>query len=116
MDYTDAQIAHICHEANRALQIENGETEDVSPHWLDGIPPWQKDSALEGVKHARDGMSPELLHDKWCEFKTADGWTYGEQKDPVAKTHPCLVPYDDLPESQKSKDRVFGAIVAALTT
>lgn len=32
--------------------------------------------------------------------KIADGWKYGEAKDPEAKTHPCLVPFDKLPEFQ----------------
>jgi hypothetical protein len=36
-------------------------------------------------------------------------------KDPEAKTHPCLVPYDDLPEYQQLKDRVFLAIRRELT-
>lgn len=33
------------------------------------------------------------------------GWTYGEQRDDELKTHPCLVPYEDLPEVEKDYDR-----------
>jgi hypothetical protein len=39
---------------------------------------------------------------------------YGEVKDAVAKTHPCMVPYDDLPEFQRKKDALFLAIVRVL--
>ncbi len=43
------------------------------------------------------------------------GWRYGLKKDPAAKTHPCLVPYWQLPAEQRRKDGLFAAIVAALT-
>jgi hypothetical protein len=35
-------------------------------------------------------------------------------KDETAKTHPDLVPFDDLPEHERQKDRLFMAIVHAL--
>jgi len=43
--------------------------------------------------------------------KRDDGWVYGEVKDPERKTHPCMVPYDDLPIEQRAKDTLFGATV-----
>ena len=33
------------------------------------------------------------------------GWTYGEKRDDVLKQHPCLVPYEELPEEEKVYDR-----------
>ncbi|NKT05172.1 hypothetical protein GS485_11085 [Rhodococcus hoagii] len=108
-----ADIARVCHEANRAIQIVTGDPA-VSPSW-DDAPDWQRDSAIEGVEKALNGATPKQLHESWCEFKRADGWVYGDVKDEVAKTHPCLVPYWDLPEIQRKKDAVFGAIVAALS-
>ncbi len=42
------------------------------------------------------------------------GWVYGPQKSEVAKTHPCLVSYDQLPPVQRKKDRLFFAIATAL--
>lgn len=109
---TIADIAHVCHEANRALQYQGGDL--VSPAWSEA-PAWQRDSAIEGVAKAIGGAGPEELHESWCEFKRADGWVYGPVKDDVLKTHPCLVAYDELPERQKTKDYVFAAIVGALT-
>ena len=35
----------------------------------------------------------------------ADGWTYGETRDDRAKKHPCLIPYAELPDSEKEYDR-----------
>ncbi len=106
-------IARITHEANRALQIETGDPA-ISPPW-DDAPPWQRDSAVDGVRKAIEGATPEHLHQSWCQFKRADGWRYGPVKDAAAKTHPCLVDYAILPADQKLKDDVFSAVVAALT-
>jgi hypothetical protein len=104
-----AQIARVCHEANRALQVLQGDPA-VSPAW-DDAPDWQCASAADGVVQALAGATPEQLHESWCEFKRADGWTYGPVKDAGARTHPCLVPYAELPAAQ----RLFAAIVAALS-
>ncbi len=46
--------------------------------------------------------------------KIKDGWTHGEVKDADAKTHPCLVPFQQLPAHQQKKDKLFKAIVNAL--
>ena len=47
----------------------------------------------------------ENAHEVWAAGRVAEGWTYGEKRDDVAKKHPCLVPYDQLPESEKEYDR-----------
>lgn len=47
----------------------------------------------------------ENTHDVWAATRIAQGWTYGPARDDVAKKHPCLVPYADLPESEKEYDR-----------
>ena len=45
------------------------------------------------------------VHEVWAAGRIADGWTYGATRDDVEKTHPCLVPYEELPESEKEYDR-----------
>lgn len=47
----------------------------------------------------------EHNHDVWAEQRLTDGWTWGPQRDDKAKQHPCLVPYAELPESEKEYDR-----------
>jgi hypothetical protein len=46
--------------------------------------------------------------------KLADGWKLGPVKDPAKKEHPSLVPYQQLPTTEKSKDFIFCAIVRSL--
>jgi hypothetical protein len=110
-DYALAQIARVCHEANRALQLANGE--EPSPHW-DDAPSWQQGSAMTGVCSALAGATPEQQHERWLEDKRAHAWTWGPAKDGDARTHPCMVPYAALPPGQRAKDHLFVAIVAAL--
>lgn len=45
------------------------------------------------------------VHDIWSAGRIAEGWTYGEKKDQDKKTTPLLVPYEELPESEKEYDR-----------
>lgn len=47
----------------------------------------------------------ENVHDVWAQSRIAQGWTYGEKRDDDKKTHPCLVPYGELPEGEKIYDR-----------
>lgn len=107
-------IARVCHEANRALQIEqDDESIPVSPHW-DHLDEETQESVIEGVEGVLLGKTPEESHEQWCLFKLKHGWTYGPTKDLEAKTHPCLVPYSELPSTQRLKDDLFASIVIIL--
>ena len=45
------------------------------------------------------------VHEVWSETRIKQGWTYGEQRNDELKTHPCLIPYEELPEEEKEYDR-----------
>lgn len=45
------------------------------------------------------------VHEIWAQERINQGWTYGEKRDDTQKHHPCLVPYEDLPEDEKVYDR-----------
>lgn len=47
----------------------------------------------------------ENVHDVWAAGRIAQGWEYGEYRDDNLKLHPCLVPYNELPENEKEYDR-----------
>ena len=45
------------------------------------------------------------VHEVWAESRIKQGWTYGEKRNDELKTHPCLIPYEELPEVEKDYDR-----------
>lgn len=108
-----ADIARVCHEVNRGYCLALGDTSQ--PQW-DDAPQWQRDSAMNGVRlHlGNPGAGAEASHEAWMAEKYAAGWKYGALKDPAEKTHPCLVPFSDLPREQQAKDFLFRAVVHAL--
>jgi hypothetical protein len=110
---TIEQLAAICHEANRALCAVTGD--HSQPPWSEA-PDWQKESAIHGVKYhlANPGASAGHTHEVWLQGKLAAGWQQGPVKDPEAKEHPSLVPFEELPEVEQAKDYLFQAIIAGL--
>lgn len=114
MDYPKVlTIARAAHEANRAWCEYNGDASQ--PVWEEA-PDWQRESAINGVRFHVDNLDAGAAasHDNWMAEKIADGWTYGEIKNPAIKQHPCIVPFEDLPREQQFKDRLFRTIVHAL--
>jgi hypothetical protein len=57
--------------------------------------------------HIKDELEKmaENVHETWAYQKMAEGWTFGEAYDLMAKKHPSLKPYAELDESQKNYDR-----------
>ena len=104
------KIAKVCHEVNRAFCRSLGDTSQ--PCW-DDAPDWQKSSARKGVCSLVHG-SPEVTHEHWLKEKTDNGWKYGPAKDAEKKEHPCILPYNELPRDQQTKDALFAAVVEAM--
>jgi hypothetical protein len=106
-------IAMLCHEANRVWCALNGDSSQK--FWIDAEE-WQRESAKKGVEFAiaNPDAPASAQHQAWSDDKIANGWKYGPVKDAELKTHPCLVPFEELPEYQQKKDKLFKAIVAAL--
>lgn len=45
------------------------------------------------------------VHEVWSAGRIKDGWTYGEVRNDTLKHHPCLIPYEELSETEKEYDR-----------
>lgn len=108
------QIAKVCHEANKAFCETIG---DNSQKTWNEAEQWQRDSAVNGVQFAlgNPNATASAQHDSWLADKEKDGWVYGDVKDASKKTHPCIVPYNELPLEQRLKDYLFKAISNALS-
>lgn len=102
-------IARVAHEANKTYCETIGDMSQK--HWEDA-PEWQRESAIKGVRFLMENPDAKesASHDSWLQEKEENGWIYGETKDEVKKTHPCFVPYEELPLKQKAKDYLFNAI------
>jgi hypothetical protein len=111
-DKTIQAAAEAAHEANRIFCAVTGDGSQ-KPWW--DAEEWQRKSAIEGVKVALAGATPEQQHEAWCDSKRRDGWAFGPVKDAAAKTHPCLVPYADLPPEQRAKDALYIAVVRGMS-
>ena len=45
------------------------------------------------------------VHEVWAKNRLDQGWIYGENRSDALKHHPCLIPYEELPEVEKDYDR-----------
>lgn len=70
------------------------------PHPLD-----TSDVTLPKELNALAEALAKNVHEVWAQTRISQGWTYGATRDDKKKHHPCLIPYEDLPESEKVYDR-----------
>lgn len=45
------------------------------------------------------------VHEVWAASRMSEGWKYGKERNDTLKTHPCLIPYEELSEEEKNYDR-----------
>lgn len=55
------------------------------------------------VETIRDKLA-ENIHEMWAMNKIEAGWMWGERRDDIRRTHPCLVPFDRLPQAEQHYD------------
>ena len=45
------------------------------------------------------------VHEVWAATRIAQGWRFGPERNDARKEHPCLIPYEELPEEERTYDR-----------
>ena len=75
-------------------------TKTYTPHPLD-----TSDVKLPKELEVLVEQMAKNVHEVWAQTRITQGWTYGAERNDVLKHHPCLVPYEELPESEKEYDR-----------
>lgn len=66
------------------------------------------DTSYVDLPQALDELTENMarnVHEIWAAGRIAEGWSYGPQRDDNLKQHPCLIPYENLPESERDYDR-----------
>lgn len=106
-----------------AAQTRGLQTAGVPRHTARMSEPAYRPNAIDASAVALPGEMSELTerlaenaHDIWAAQRMADGWSFGPKRDDAAKKHPCLVPYAELPDSEKEYDRIaaLGTLKAIL--
>lgn len=69
----------------------------------------------EGFDELREAIA-ENAHDRWALERQSEGWTYGPKRDDSKLETPDMVPYVQLPESEKQYDRVMAEDTLKLLT
>lgn len=75
-------------------------TKEYTPHPID-----THDVTLPEELSNLAEMIAKNVHETWSADRMKEGWKYGEERNDVEKKHPCLVPYEELTETEKSYDR-----------
>jgi hypothetical protein len=107
-------LARMVHEANRAFCTSIG---DNSQEPWNEAPEYNHESAMVTVRALclNPDLSPADIHDIWVETKKKDGYVYGPVKDRTKKTHPSIIPYQDLSVEEKYKDYIVLYTVKSYT-
>ena len=69
----------------------------------------------EGFEELREAIA-ENAHDTWALERQSEGWTFGPKRDDSKLETPDLVPYTQLPESEKQYDRIMAEDTLKLLT
>lgn len=74
----------------------------------------QRDRRIEAMKKcAAESTSDEERHESWIAMHREAGWVWGPEFDPAKKLHPNMLPWSELPESVKSKAKIFDIVAKA---
>ncbi len=108
---TVEKLAEVLHGATSAIERPDGS----KPVPWDKLAGSDKDLAVLAIAELLRAhplpATAEEYHDLWRELKEEEGWEYGETYSEEAMTHPSLVPYDKLSDSDKVKDKIWVALI-----
>lgn len=93
MSFSHVQAARICYAAIRQLREEQGCCR--GPVW-NLLPQAEQSWYAQAVARARRGWMPRQVHEAWRAELEEAGWRPGPEIDHCFKTHPELIPWDDL--------------------
>ena len=71
--------------------------------------------SIAGIDTSAVELSPDIMeltealarnaHAVWARRRLDEGWRLGPSRNDARKEHPCLVPYEQLPDFEKQYDR-----------
>jgi hypothetical protein len=111
---TTEQIAKICHEAVAAYSKSLGDSKAI-PSW-DKATEEEKEAVTKSVILHIGSVDayPAENHNAWVKERVDSGWVFGEVEDEKKKTHPFILPFDQLPIEQQIKEHLLRGIVQSM--
>jgi RyR domain len=109
---SDEIKAMMIHESIRALQRLVHDPKPA-PAWADA-PEDMREASRTAAREGGTGQTPEGSHATWMKGKKLAGWVRGDEKDAERRTHPAMVPFNELPRDQWARDLVVVAVADAL--
>ena len=91
---------YLCEKRRNMQELIDSAAKSYIPHPID-----LSDVELNDALLADKEIIAKNVHEVWAQSRIAEGWTLGDKVDSEAKTTPCLIPYEELPESEKDYDR-----------
>jgi hypothetical protein len=107
---TDRRAQFVYEAARLAAMVSYAPV--IPDHWPQREPEFREQflKVIERQCGPERSADPEALHNSWWKAYLDMGWSYGETYDPAAKTHPDMVPYEELGQLEQDKDSVFVAL------
>lgn len=107
-EITACELAEIIHNVTRHIPRPDG---SLVPHWKD----LNESDRLNAVKAvnvicSQPQKTAEELHGLWVQLKLESGWSYGSEYSLEKLTHPCLVHFNDLPDTEIAKDEIWESL------
>ena len=111
-----ATAARAAHEVLRVFEREALGDNTLLP-WHNA-PEWQREATLAGVRALADheAMDARACHRAWMMAKLEEGWVWSREKNPMTRTHPGLIDFDDLPNPERAKDEIFVLVARVVLT
>lgn len=108
-------IAELAHTTTAQYAKQMGDNSHLS--WAES-PEWVRESAKAGAAFhiLNPDASAKDTHEHWLQQKQEEGWSCGPLKDSERKTHPCMVPYEELSTEHRIKDHLFKAVVDSIVS
>ena len=92
-------------ESNRVQAANIGKTLAETGYRIAQMRDWDADNLQFSPQEVE--IMARMEHERWCQERKQAGWTHGPEKNAEKKTNPDLLPWDELPEEEKEKNRRF---------
>jgi len=110
MEVPETVFTQVFYAASQALQATLGEPQ---PPW-DELPAWQHQAMVDVTRSCMMGANPKQLHTLWVQHYSAQGWTYGPEKNWETRQHPIIILWHELPLRYQARFKLWQAMVATL--